>query len=79
MVGKKKEMSVSRKMYVIITFPLFSRNSHNFAEYYRKWNGVVYDWLWAYCYNDLVVLLESRKMSRNVTKGIAALLVIQVR
>jgi hypothetical protein len=31
-------------------------NSRTFSVFYRKWNGVVHDWIHSYLYTDLVSL-----------------------
>ncbi|KAK6725654.1 hypothetical protein RB195_004148 [Necator americanus] len=36
-------------------------NADNMAEYYRNWNLVVHDWLYAYVYRDLSKLIGGRK------------------
>ena len=33
-------------------------NSRTFSVFYRKWNGVVHDWIHAYLYTDLVGALH---------------------
>ncbi|KFM66482.1 hypothetical protein X975_13413, partial [Stegodyphus mimosarum] len=38
-------------------------NSTSFSQYYRKWNTVVYDWLYAYVYSDTHRLGCSRSVS----------------
>uniref|UniRef100_A0A914HF23 O-acyltransferase n=1 Tax=Globodera rostochiensis TaxID=31243 RepID=A0A914HF23_GLORO len=35
-------------------------SSRNMAEYYRNWNLVVHDWLYAYIYRDISMLLGTR-------------------
>ena len=40
-------------------------NSTSYADYYRTWNVVVHDWLYAYIYKD--VLMVSSVSSYNVT------------
>ncbi|KJH45653.1 MBOAT family protein [Dictyocaulus viviparus] len=35
-------------------------NADNMAEYYRNWNLVVYDWLYAYVYRDVSKLIGGR-------------------
>lgn len=52
-------------------------NSQSFPEYYRKWNGVVYDWIYTYLYVDLVSCLESYKFKPSFAKALASLFVIQ--
>ncbi|KAJ3105576.1 Sterol O-acyltransferase 1 [Phlyctochytrium planicorne] len=52
-------------------------NSHSFSEYYRKWNGVVYDWLFAYIYMDAVSFLEAR-YKKPTAKLLAVIFVIEV-
>ena len=39
-------------------------NSTSYADYYRTWNVVVHDWLYAYIYKD--VLMVSSIISYNV-------------
>ncbi|TPX44434.1 hypothetical protein SeMB42_g02761 [Synchytrium endobioticum] len=51
-------------------------NSTSFNEFYRKWNGVVYDWLYTYCYLDSVVFFE-RYFSKPAARRVAAVLVIE--
>ncbi|KAJ3055750.1 Sterol O-acyltransferase 1, partial [Quaeritorhiza haematococci] len=53
-------------------------NSNSFAEYYRNWNGVVYDWLYSHVYLDAVAFLESRNYAKSTAKTLAALFVIEV-
>ncbi|CAB3400531.1 unnamed protein product [Caenorhabditis bovis] len=36
-------------------------NSSNMAEYYRNWNLVVHDWLYAYVFRDLSAMIPGRK------------------
>ncbi|KHN70932.1 Sterol O-acyltransferase 1 [Toxocara canis] len=36
-------------------------NSKNMAEYYRNWNLVVHDWLYAYVYRDIALLIGGKK------------------
>ncbi|CAD6187514.1 unnamed protein product [Caenorhabditis auriculariae] len=36
-------------------------NSSNMAEYYRNWNLVVHDWLYAYVFRDLSAVLPGKK------------------
>ncbi|GMR34032.1 hypothetical protein PMAYCL1PPCAC_04227, partial [Pristionchus mayeri] len=36
-------------------------NSQNMAEYYRNWNLVVHDWLYAYIYKDVAQLIGGRR------------------
>ncbi|KAK0407419.1 hypothetical protein QR680_019188 [Steinernema hermaphroditum] len=36
-------------------------NSKNMAEYYRNWNLVVHEWLYAYVYRDLATLIGGKK------------------
>ncbi|GFY51969.1 sterol O-acyltransferase 1 [Trichonephila inaurata madagascariensis] len=38
-------------------------NSTSFSQYYKKWNAVVYDWLYAYVYIDLNQIGLSRSLS----------------
>ncbi|GFW60451.1 sterol O-acyltransferase 2 [Trichonephila clavipes] len=38
-------------------------NSTSFSQYYKKWNAVVYDWLYAYVYIDLNQTGLSRSLS----------------
>ncbi|KAJ3219546.1 Sterol O-acyltransferase 1 [Dinochytrium kinnereticum] len=52
-------------------------NSHSFSEYYRKWNGVVYDWLFAYIYMDAVKFLEAR-YKKSTAKILSVIFVIEV-
>eukprot|EP00842_Homolaphlyctis_polyrhiza_P002045 jgi/Hompol1/2841/HPOL_006185-RA len=52
-------------------------NSHSFAEYYRKWNGVVYDWLFEYVYAELFGLLTRRGYAPQTSRAVAALFVIE--
>jgi len=46
-------------------------NAKSFSEYYRKWNGVIYDWLHDYAYRDVVgyctvkLQLEKQKSTFN--------------
>uniref|UniRef100_A0A0N5AZ98 O-acyltransferase n=1 Tax=Syphacia muris TaxID=451379 RepID=A0A0N5AZ98_9BILA len=35
-------------------------NSKSMAEYYRKWNLVVHEWLYAYIYRDIALLIGSK-------------------
>jgi len=44
-------------------------NSHSYASYYRMWNVVVHDWLFAYIYKDSLFILGDNK------KAFAAILV----
>lgn len=60
------------------------RNSNSFPEYYRKWNEVVYDWLYAYgttindsVYVDSVLFLESVGIKKGGAKRLSALFVLQ--
>ncbi|KAI8834482.1 hypothetical protein BC829DRAFT_407095 [Chytridium lagenaria] len=52
-------------------------NSHSFSEYYRKWNGVVYDWLFAYVYLDVVSYFEAR-YKKHTAKLLSVIFVIEV-
>ncbi|KAJ3145510.1 Sterol O-acyltransferase 1 [Irineochytrium annulatum] len=52
-------------------------NSHSFTEYYRKWNGVVYDWLFTYIYLDVVTYFEAR-YKKSTAKLLSAICVIEV-
>ncbi|KAJ3105055.1 Sterol O-acyltransferase 1, partial [Phlyctochytrium bullatum] len=52
-------------------------NSHSFSEYYRKWNGVVYDWLFAYIYMDAVAWFEAR-YKKGTAKLLSVIFVIEV-
>lgn len=53
-------------------------NAGAFPEYYRKWNGVVYDWIHAYAYVDLVRTLEKRAgFSKGLSRGVASIFVIE--
>ena len=52
-------------------------NSNSFPEYYRKWNGVVYDWLYNYVYVDTISLLESFSTTKKYSKALASFFVIQ--
>ncbi|VDK51903.1 unnamed protein product [Anisakis simplex] len=36
-------------------------NSRNMAEYYRRWNLVVHDWLYAYVYRDIALLIGGKR------------------
>lgn len=36
-------------------------NSSSFAEYYKTWNVVVHDWLYAFVYKDATEMLTNRK------------------
>ncbi|KAE9550295.1 hypothetical protein FO519_006485 [Halicephalobus sp. NKZ332] len=36
-------------------------NSRNMAEYYRNWNLVVHEWLYAYVYKDVATLIGGKK------------------
>uniref|UniRef100_F1L2B4 O-acyltransferase n=1 Tax=Ascaris suum TaxID=6253 RepID=F1L2B4_ASCSU len=36
-------------------------NSRNMAEYYRNWNLVVHDWLYAYVYRDIAMVIGGKK------------------
>lgn len=53
-------------------------NSSSFAEYYRKWNGVVHDWLYAYVYLDTMRILEGRGFQKATARSLAALVVIEI-
>lgn len=53
-------------------------SAHSFAEYYRKWNGVVHDWLYAYVYVDSVRFFEKLGISKSRARNFAALVVIEV-
>jgi len=35
-------------------------NSNSFSSYYRMWNVVVHDWLYAYVYRDVLHIAGSR-------------------
>ena len=52
-------------------------NAKSFSTYYRKWNGVVHDWLHAYLYVDLARLFEKR-FGLHAAKYISAFLVIEI-
>ena len=52
-------------------------NSLSFAEYYRKWNGVVYDWLYAYVYSDVVLFLEKHGFKKLAARSLSSLFVIE--
>ncbi|TPX31718.1 hypothetical protein SmJEL517_g04995 [Synchytrium microbalum] len=52
-------------------------NSTSFNEFYRKWNGVVYDFLYEYAYLDSVAFLEKCKFSKSASRALAALFVIE--
>ncbi|KAJ3326954.1 Sterol O-acyltransferase 1 [Blyttiomyces sp. JEL0837] len=53
-------------------------NSYSFSEYYRKWNGVVYDWLFTYVYLEFVSYLESKNYKKAHARTLGALFVIEV-
>ncbi|KAI9357253.1 MBOAT, membrane-bound O-acyltransferase family-domain-containing protein [Zopfochytrium polystomum] len=53
-------------------------NSYSFAEYYRKWNGVVYDWLFTYAYLEFVACLESMNFKQHHARMLGAVFVIEV-
>ena len=42
-------------------------NSNSFASYYRMWNVVVHDWLYAYIYRDALYLLGDKYRSVAAT------------
>nr|KAJ3420373.1 Sterol O-acyltransferase 1 [Polyrhizophydium stewartii] len=67
-----------REFYNLITHVRDWWNSLSFAEYYRKWNAVVYDWLYEYMYADTVMFLEQQHFKPMVAKSLAALFVIEV-
>lgn len=39
-------------------------NSTSYADYYRTWNVVVHDWLYAYIYKDVLMLIKNRQVAR---------------
>jgi sterol O-acyltransferase len=50
-------------------------NSRTWARYYRTWNIVVHDWLYAYLYRDVYLLLGAkRKVSRAAAMSIVFLI-----
>ncbi|XP_073236654.1 sterol O-acyltransferase 1-like [Porites lutea] len=38
-------------------------NSNSYADYYRTWNVVVHDWLYAYIYKDLYRIIKNRQVA----------------
>ncbi|CAH3170013.1 unnamed protein product [Porites lobata] len=38
-------------------------NSNSYADYYRTWNVVVHDWLYAYIYKDLYLIIKNRQVA----------------
>ncbi|XP_078376995.1 sterol O-acyltransferase 1-like isoform X2 [Oculina patagonica] len=38
-------------------------NSASYADYYRTWNVVVHDWLYAYIYKDMVKFIKNRQLA----------------
>ncbi|KAJ7384193.1 Sterol O-acyltransferase 1 [Desmophyllum pertusum] len=38
-------------------------NAASYADYYRTWNVVVHDWLYAYIYKDIVKYVKSRQLA----------------
>jgi len=48
-------------------------NCNSFSSYYRTWNVVVHDWLYAYVYKDLLCLLGGEK-----SRGFAAISVFWI-
>ncbi|VDM36783.1 unnamed protein product [Toxocara canis] len=52
-----------RILFFIILLAFFQDwwNSKNMAEYYRNWNLVVHDWLYAYVYRDIALLIGGKK------------------
>jgi len=38
-------------------------NSNSYADYYRTWNVVVHDWLYAYIYQDFYKVLKNRQVA----------------
>eukprot|EP01121_Diplochlamys_sp_Union-15-3_P009209 TRINITY_DN2497_c0_g1_i2.p1 TRINITY_DN2497_c0_g1~~TRINITY_DN2497_c0_g1_i2.p1 ORF type:complete len:562 (-),score=61.64 TRINITY_DN2497_c0_g1_i2:13-1668(-) len=52
-------------------------NAKSFSEYYRKWNGVVYDWLHAYAYMDVVrYCTQKKKLDQAKSRIVGSLIVI---
>ncbi|EYC07551.1 hypothetical protein Y032_0070g498 [Ancylostoma ceylanicum] len=45
-------------------------NSNNMAEYYRNWNLVVHDWLYAYVYRDVSKLIGGRNGLQIAQMGV---------
>lgn len=48
-------------------------NSSNMAEYYRNWNLVVHDWLYAYIYKDVAQVNieenETKQLKKTTSEG----------
>ena len=63
-------MSSINNNYIIILFFKTTQdwwNSNSFASYYRMWNVVVHDWLYAYIYRDAIYLLGDKYRSVAAT------------
>lgn len=63
-------MSSINNNYIILLFFKTTQdwwNSNSFASYYRMWNVVVHDWLYAYIYRDAIYLLGDKYRSVAAT------------
>lgn len=47
-------------------------NSNSYADYYRSWNIVVHDWLYAYIYQDIYRLFKNRQVATTAVFFLSA-------
>jgi sterol O-acyltransferase len=49
-------------------------NSTSFSGYYRTWNVVVHDWLYAYVYTDIMKITKGSDMQRRASSAVSVFL-----